>query len=129
MAGSLFGSFVTLYGRDEPYPRRARTLACVGLGLVAAVTAGGLVSTAIAEPAWREAVSAAVLAVVAAAATAARHAVRLGPPGGLIFAFAVGSCAHLPLTWPVLAQLVAVSLGSAALGWLFCLSGALVDTF
>ena len=112
-----------------PYLRRARTVACAGRGRLAAVAAGGLISTAIADPAWREAVSAVVLAAVAAVATAASNAVRLGPPGGLIFAFAVGSCAHLPLTWPALAQLIAVSLGSAALGWLFCLSGALVDVF
>ncbi|WP_461143009.1 FUSC family protein [Salinifilum aidingensis] len=129
MAGSLFGSFVTLHGRDEPYPRRARTLACVGLGLVASVAIGGLVSAAIADPVWREAVSAVALAAVAAAATAASNAVRLGPPGGLIFSFAVGACAHLPLTWPAFGQLVAVSLGSAVLGWSLCLSGALVDPF
>src|SRR5699024_8548430 len=109
MAGALFGGFVSLYGRGEPYPRRARTLAVVGIGLVAAVAAGGTVSAAITDPTARELVAALVLTAFATTATAASTATKLGPPGGLIFAFAVGACAHLPLTWASLGQLTLVA--------------------
>lgn len=129
MAGALFGGFVSLYGRGEPYLRRARTLAAIGAGLIAAVAAGGMVSAAVAAPGWREITASLVLAVFASVSTVASNATKLGPPGGLIFAFAVGACAHLPMTWGALSELVTIATASAVLGWLLSLAGALVDTF
>ncbi|WTW97043.1 FUSC family protein [Streptomycetaceae bacterium NBC_01309] len=118
-ATAAIGGYSVLYASREPYVRRARVLAAVGLGLAASYTAGSLA----AGHRW---VTALVIAVVAATATFMCGALRVGRPGGYMFTlvcamgtFATGGTSDIP-------QNVALLLVGCAGGWLISMSGRLV---
>jgi uncharacterized membrane protein YccC len=119
---ATFGAFAALYGRDEPYRRRAVLVAASALGLVASVAAGGLAALA-SSPAIFGVVA---VALVGAAATLLCTRYRTGPPAGLMFAFATAVCSALPTSAGDLPRNVGLAAGSAVVAWLIVMSGALV---
>lgn len=118
-ATAAIGGYAVLYASREPYARRARVLAAVGLGLAASYAAGSVV----AGNRW---VIAVVIAVVAATATFMCGALRVGRPGGYMFTlvcamgtFATGGRADIP-------ENVGLLLIGCAGAWLVSMSGWLV---
>ncbi|MBM2621448.1 FUSC family protein [Actinoplanes sp. LDG1-06] len=119
---ATFGAFTALYGRDEPYRRRARITAGAAAGLVAAVAVGTLAALA-PHPAVPAVVA---VALVGAVSTALSNRFRVGPPGGLMFTFATAVCSALPATWADLPRNVLLATATAAVSWLIVMSGRLV---
>ncbi|MEU4240185.1 FUSC family protein [Actinoplanes sp. NPDC026619] len=120
---ATFGAFTALYARDEPYQRRARVLTLAAAGLVACVFAG----TCAALAPDTEAVSTAAVAIVGGVATLLCGRFRVGPPGGLMFAFATAVTSAVPATTTDLWRHPLLCAGAAALAWLIAMAGVLVD--
>ncbi|WP_016906490.1 FUSC family protein [Streptomyces xiaopingdaonensis] len=116
------GSMCALYAHAQPYAARARTLAVVVLGMasglaVALLSASFLSSTA--------------LLVVGASALAAVQklvcdAVRIGPPGNLIFTFVSASAFFLPQELHQVPGHVGLTLLGGALAWVIGMAPGLV---
>ena len=121
-AVATFGAFTALYGRDEPYRRRAPIVAACGLGLIASVAAGSLAALA-PHP---EVAAIAAIALVGAAATLLCNRFRVGPPAGLMFGFATAVCSALPTAPGDVPRTVGLAAASAAVAWLIVMSGAVV---
>ncbi|MBL7258422.1 FUSC family protein [Paractinoplanes lichenicola] len=119
---ATFGAFTALYGRDEPYRRRALITAGAAAGLVLAVAAGTLAALA-PRPAV---VGVAAVALVGAAATVLGNRFRIGPPGGLMFAFATAVSSALPATAGSLPRNILLTAAAAAVAWLITMSGYLI---
>ncbi|GAA2361643.1 hypothetical protein GCM10009854_46300 [Saccharopolyspora halophila] len=117
---AALGAFTSLYCRVDPYPRRARLLLVVAVGLTASVAAGALTAAAGAGGLLKVI----TLTVVATAAKLLSDVLALGPPGGLMFVFAAGAAAYSPQTWSGLAQVVAITAASAGVSYLFSMTGA-----
>ncbi|MCF2530023.1 FUSC family protein [Yinghuangia soli] len=115
-ATAAIGGYAVLYASREPYRRRARVLAAVGLGLAAAYTAGALV----AGHRWFTAL---VIAVVAAAATFLCGALRVGRPGGYIFTLVCALGTFVPPDLGLLPTNLGWLLVGCAGGWLVSMSG------
>ncbi|GAB7037883.1 MULTISPECIES: FUSC family protein [Catenuloplanes] len=120
-ATAAFGSFTALYARDELYRPRARQLALVGLGLVAAVVAGTVAAM------LGGVAPILVVALVGGVATWLCTAYRVGPPAGLMFAFAAAVAGALPVTSHSIGRNAALAAGAAAWAWLVAMIGAVVD--
>ncbi|MDR7301446.1 FUSC family protein [Haloactinomyces albus] len=127
VAGAVFGALTSVYARSEPYRQQARTLAVVAVAMVLAVAMGDVIAVFAGGQMWHEPLALLATAVVGAVATAAGTAVRLGAPGGLIFAFATGACAHLALTHSDLGPHIAMTAISAAFAWAVSIAGAVVS--
>ncbi|WP_143235508.1 FUSC family protein [Paractinoplanes atraurantiacus] len=119
---ATFGAFTALYGRDEPYRRRAVIVAFSAAGLVASVVMGTLAALA-PHP---EIVGVAVIALIGGAATLLCNRYRVGPPAGLMFAFAAAVASALPATASSVPRNAALTAAAAAVAWLIVMSGALV---
>jgi uncharacterized membrane protein YccC len=120
-ATAAFGSFTALYARDELYRPRARQLALVALGLTAAVTAGTVAAL------LGGVVPVLVVALVGGVATWLCTAFRVGPPAGLMFAFAAAVAGTLPATAGTVGRNAALTAAAAAWAWLVAMAGAAVD--
>lgn len=125
VAGAVFGALTSVYSRNDPHRRQARTLAAVAVGMVLAVALGDLVAVLAGGASGHVPIALLATAVVGAAATLACTAVKTGAPGGLIFTFATGACAHLPLSAGDLPAHLGVTTASAALGWTVAYAGSL----
>ena len=119
-------ALTSVHRRSEPYRQQARTLAAVAVTMVVSVAIGDLIAVHGPSGPWQEALSLLATALVGAITTAAATAVKLGPPGGLIFAFATGACSHLPLSHADLPLHLLVTALSAALAWGVSIAGAVV---
>lgn len=120
---AALGALTSLYGRSSGYAWRARLMGLAGAALTAAVTLSAALSAAQAPVA----VQLAALAAVAVVATAAVGALRTGPPGATIVVFAAGAGgAAASGVADVAARGTAVAVG-AALAWVVCCSGAVLD--
>ncbi|GIM93401.1 hypothetical protein Ato02nite_051940 [Paractinoplanes toevensis] len=120
---ATFGAFTALYARDEPYRRRARVLTAAATGLIACVLAGTLTALT-PQP---EVFGTAAVAVTGGVATLLCGRFRVGPPGGLMFAFATAVTGAMPATSTDLWRHPLLCAGSAALAWLIAMAGVLVD--
>ncbi|POX57222.1 FUSC family protein [Streptomyces sp. Ru71] len=122
---AMLGSFTTTFGRNLPYPRRARVLAVVAVAMTACVGCGSALAAA-ARP-WEYGAGAAVVvtatAVVAGLAKYACDVTRLGGLGAvlLLFSFAVAASGR-PAPSDVLAQ-TAMAAAGAAVAWALALLG------
>lgn len=125
VAGAVFGALTSVYSRNDPHRRQMRTLAAVAVGMVLSVAIGDLVAVLAGGSNWHVPVALLATAVVGASATLACTAVKTGAPGGLIFAFAAGACAHLPLSAGDLPAHLGVTAASAALAWVVAYAGSL----
>ncbi|HEY0485336.1 MAG TPA: FUSC family protein [Mycobacteriales bacterium] len=113
------GAFAALYGRQEPYRRRAVLVGGVAVGLVAATVLGSVA----AGSAWTAALA---IAVVGAVSTWAAQSTALGPPGAYMLTLVAAVSTYLPLPAGGLwTRAGYVALG-AAFAWCVVMSGALV---
>lgn len=120
-AFASLGALTSLYGRYDPYRRRAALLATVGT-LMTATIAGFTLLAVAGAPAL---VTTAAAAAVAAGATAFCLLVRSGAPGATIVVFAAGAgLAGAPTLADVGPRTLAGAFG-ALLAWLVCMSGVL----
>ncbi|GAA2580746.1 hypothetical protein GCM10010435_67580 [Winogradskya consettensis] len=120
---ATFGSFAALYARDTHYRSRGRVVAAAGLGLVTAVTIGTLAALTPA-PAIPAVVA---VSLVGAAATWLCGVFRVGPPAGLMFAFATAVSAAVPATPADLARHAVLTAAAALIAWLIAMAGAAFD--
>ncbi|MEU2199564.1 FUSC family protein [Isoptericola sp. NPDC019482] len=121
-AFASLGALVILYGRYEPYRRRATLLA----GVAAVFVAAFLLTASLTAAGAPTLVVLAVVALVAGVATALCALVRTGPPGASIVVFAAAGGMVGPLTWSDVGERgVAFALG-AAVAWVVGMSGWLV---
>ncbi|RCW44518.1 fusaric acid resistance family protein [Halopolyspora algeriensis] len=127
VAGAVFGALTSVHARSEPYRQQARTLAVVAVSMVLAVAIGDVIAVFAEGSVWHEPLALLATAVVGAVTTAAGTAVHLGAPGGLIFAFATGACAHLSLATTDLGPHISVTAVSAAFAWAVSTAGAVVS--
>ncbi|TVT62958.1 FUSC family protein [Amycolatopsis rhizosphaerae] len=123
---AAFGGMTAVHARFEPHAIRARLLAWIGAGLTLCVALGSAAGAA----RWGPLPVVILVALVAAVAKLLTDAVDAGPPGGLMFVFAVATMSVLPGTWTgVAAQTGVAALGAAVAwatglaGWLFSRSG------
>ncbi|MDM7855979.1 FUSC family protein [Cellulomonas alba] len=119
---AALAALASLYGRWEPYRRRAGMLAVVAGCLVGAVAVSSLVA------AWgAPAVGTVALAAAVAAGTAALcTALRSGPPGATIVVFCVGAGLSGEPTLADIGARVAAAAVGAALAWVVCCAGWLL---
>lgn len=123
LAGTAaLGALTVLYGRFEPYRRRAVLLAAVG----ALFTAAYLLTASLAALGAPTVATFGAVAVVAAVATVGCLLARTGPPGATIVVFAAAGGAAGPLAWPDVGQRGAVFVAGVAVAWLVGMSGYLV---
>ncbi|WP_051798370.1 FUSC family protein [Catenuloplanes japonicus] len=127
-AAAACGSFTALYARDELYRPRALQLALVAAGLVAAVTAGTVAAL------LGGVAPIVVVALAGGIATWLCTAFRVGPPAGLMFAFAAAVSSALPADGGMLpvdggtvGRNAALTAAAAAWAWLVAMAGAAVD--
>lgn len=125
---AMLGAFTTTFGRNLPYPRRARVLALVAVAMTACVGCGSALA-AWARPGaggWGAAVVVTATAVVAGLAKLACDATRLSGLGAvlLLFSFAVAANGS-PTTADVLPQTGLAAAGAAA-AWVLGVSGWLL---
>ncbi|MFF3034337.1 FUSC family protein [Streptomyces rubiginosohelvolus] len=122
---TMLGSFITTFGRNLPYARRARVLAVVAVAMTACVGCGSALAV------WAQprdggagaAGTVVAMALVAAAAKFAGDAARLSGLGAvlLLFAFAVAAYGSTdPSDVPVQTALAATG---AAVAWLLAVLG------
>ncbi|SKC51998.1 FUSC family protein [Krasilnikoviella flava] len=121
-AFASLGALVILYGRYEPYRRRASLLAGVA-GVFVAAFALTASLTALGAP---TVVVLGVVALVAGLATALCALVRTGPPGASIVVFAAAGGMVGPLTWSGVAERGTAFAVGAVIAWLVGMSGYLV---
>ncbi|WP_346534371.1 FUSC family protein [Micromonospora sp. DPT] len=125
---TMLGAFITTFGRNLPYSRRARILASAGLAMTACVGCGAALAV-VARPQAGGTGAAVVVAATAAVAGLAKFtcdATRLGGLGAvlLLFAFAVAANGS-PTPTDVLLQ-TELALAGAATAWVLAMVGRYV---
>lgn len=116
---AAFGGMTAVHGRFEPYPVRARLLVAIGAGLVFCVALGSFASAA----GWGPVPVTVLVALVAATAKLLTDAIRSGPPGGLIFVFAVATTSVLQVSWSQAGLQIGVAAVAAVVAWLAAHAG------
>ncbi|MEV5705705.1 FUSC family protein [Actinoallomurus sp. NPDC052274] len=114
------GAMCALYAHGRPYAARARTLWWVVLGMLAS-TAVALLTSALTDSVV---VRVAVAALLAAAHKVVCDAVRIGPPGNLIFTFISASCAFVPQRLGDVPAHLGLGLLGGCVAWLVCMAPA-----
>ncbi|MBW8871320.1 MAG: FUSC family protein [Leifsonia sp.] len=118
-AYATFGAFTALYGRNEPYRVRVRTLSVAALALLASIGAGiGL--AVLGEPL---ALVALALVVIVGGGTLFVTVFQMVPPQALFFVFALLVCAAVPTPAADALPRLALAAASAAFAWLVTMSG------
>lgn len=121
-AYAAFGAMTALYGRNEPYSTRLRTVSVAG-ALMLAIIAFGLLLAVVQAPLW--VLTGGLLLVIVVSILVASTA-GLFPATAIFFVFGYAVVAQIPTAagdvWPRL--LVAVL--AAGFAWLLTLSGALL---
>ncbi|MFA3873454.1 FUSC family protein [Streptomyces sp. MMCC 100] len=125
---AMLGSFTTTFGRNLPYPRRARALAVVAVAMTACVGCGSALG-AWARP-WAggagDAVVVAATAVVAGLAKLACDATRLSGLGAVMLLFSFAVAANDPSTIADVLPQTALAAAGAVAAWALGISGWLV---
>ena len=114
-----FGAFTALYGRNEPYRLRIRSVTIAGTGMLTAIALGVGVAV-LGNPL---ALRAAVLVVLVAAGTVVAAAFQLLPAQPLFFVFALLVCSALPTPAAAALPRIALAASVAAFAWLLTMSG------
>ncbi|NDO91396.1 FUSC family protein, partial [Cellulosimicrobium cellulans] len=118
-AFASLGALTSLYGRYDPYRRRAALLATVGALMTATIAVFTLLAAA-GAPAL---VTTAAVALLAAGATALCLLLRTGPPGATIVVFAAGAGLAGAPALADLGPRALAGAGGALLAWLVCTAG------
>ena len=116
---AALGALTSLYGRFDPYRRRAALLAFVGTTMVGSILLTTAL-TAAGAPAW---VTLGVVALLAGAMTALCQLLRTGPPGATIVVFAAGAGLAGAPTFADLAPRGLAGLGGVVVAWVLCVAG------
>jgi uncharacterized membrane protein YccC len=112
---AALGSFVALYGADLPYRRRAWLLVLIAVALTVAMGLGTLVAGSVA-------LTCAVGAALAVAATLGALALRVGPPREYFVILTFLLATTLPVDASAAPSRAALVLGGAALAWLVAMA-------
>ncbi|MFF1572757.1 FUSC family protein [Leifsonia sp. NPDC058292] len=118
-AYATFGAFTALYGRNEPYRLRVRSLT-VGGGTVLVSIVLGTVVAALGEPFWLLVV---LLLIVVAGGTLIVTTFQLVPAQPLFFVFALLVCAAVPTPADEIAFRLGLAALTAVFAWLLTMSG------
>lgn len=86
----LFGAFAVMYGERRAYRVRAGVVLTAGLALLASCGAGALLGHTISGGLGASLLTVAMLTLIAVLAVYVIDALRLGPPGALLFVIACG---------------------------------------
>ncbi|GAA2046445.1 FUSC family protein [Agromyces tropicus] len=121
-AYAAFGAMTALFGRNEPYRLRLRTVTVAAVLLLASIGAGALLAVTAAS----DAVVGVVLGVLIVVGVLVVNVARLAPPTVLFFVFALLVCASAPTPSDELAPRLGVALASAGFAWLLSLSGSVL---
>lgn len=118
-AYATFGAFTALYGRNEPYRIRVRSVSIAAVAMLVSISLGVLVAVA-GEPLW---LVASLLVVIVVGGTLLATAFQLLPTQPLFFVFALLVCAAVPTTAADALPRIALAAAVAAFSWLLTLSG------
>ncbi|MFC7472095.1 hypothetical protein ACFQVA_38195 [Actinomadura keratinilytica] len=124
----MLGAFTTTFGRNLPYPRRARALALVALAMTACV-AGGSALAAWAQPREQTGGAAVVIAGTALVAGAAKFvcdATRLRGLGAVLLLFAFAVAANSTPAYADIPRYTVLTVLGAAAAWVLAVLGVLV---
>lgn len=121
-AYATFGAFTALYGRNEPYRLRVRSVTIAAIALLVSITFGVLVAAA-GEPLWLVTL---LLVLIVVAGTLLATAFQLLPAQPLFFVFALLVCAAIPTTPADVLPRVGLAAAVAVFAWLLTMSGWLV---
>lgn len=116
---AMFGSFCAVFGFNEPYRTRARTVGLAGFGILTAISMGVLLSATDAPIA---AVGAATL-IVLAVAVPANVVIGMIPAPPFFHIIALLVCTAIPVPESDILLRIAVAAGATVLAWLISLSG------
>ncbi|MFD6164057.1 FUSC family protein [Oerskovia sp. NPDC060287] len=119
---AALGALTSLYGRFDPYRRRAALLALVGATMIGSI----LLTTAITAAGAPAAVTLGVVALLAGGMTALCQLVRTGAPGATIVVFAAGAGLAGAPTFADLAPRGLAALLGVVVACVVCLAGFLV---
>ncbi|WP_085370212.1 FUSC family protein [Leifsonia sp. NCR5] len=118
-AYASFGAFTALYGRNEPYRIRIRSVSIAAVVLVATIALGTVVA-ALGEPL---ALLVPLLIVVVTLGTILAATFQLLPAQPLFFVFALLVCAAVPTPAHEIGLRIGLAALSAAFSWLLTMSG------
>jgi hypothetical protein len=121
-AYATFGAFTALYGRNEPYRLRLRSVSIAAIALLVSISLGVVVAVA-GEPLWLVTV---LLVFVVVAGTLLATAFQLLPTQPLFFVFALLVCAAVPTTSTDALPRIGLAAAAAAFSWVLTLSGWIV---
>lgn len=118
-AYAAFGAFTALYGRNEPYRTRVRTLTVAAAALLVSIGAGiGL--AVLGEPLALVAVA---LALIVGGGTLFVTVFQMVPPQALFFVFALLVCAAVPTPASEALPRLGLATAAAVFAWLLTMSG------
>jgi hypothetical protein len=116
---AALGALASLYGRFEPYRRRAVIVALLGVVLTGAFTVVAALTT-LDAPAL---LTLGAVALIAAGATVLCLLLRTGPPGGTIVVFAAAGGMAAGATWADVGERGLAVAAGATMAWLVAMSG------
>ncbi|MEU6578420.1 FUSC family protein [Streptomyces sp. NPDC046805] len=125
---AMLGSFTTTFGRNLPYPRRARVLAVVASAMTACVGCGSALA-AVARPhtgGTGAAVVVAATALVAGSAKFVCDATRLSGLGAVLLLFSFAVAANDTTTLADVLPQAGLAAAGAAVAWALAVAGRLV---
>lgn len=118
-AYATFGAFTALYGRNEPYRIRVRTLSVAAAALLLSIAAGtGL--AVVGEPLVLVVIA---LVLVVGGGTLFVTVFQMVPPQALFFVFALLVCAAVPTPAADALPRIGLAAATAAFAWLLTMSG------
>lgn len=112
---AALGSFVAVYGADQPYRRRARLLALIAVALTVAMGLGTLVAGSVL-------LTCAVGAALAVVSALGALALRIGPPREYFVILTFLLATTLPVDASAAPSRAGLVLGGAALAWLVAMA-------
>ena len=118
-AYATFGAFTALYGRNERYRLRIRSVTIAGAALLVCIAAGVVIAV-LGEPL---ALLVPVLLVIVAGGILLASTFQLFPPLPLFFVFALLVCAAVPTPVAEIPLRLAIAVAAAAFSWLLTMSG------
>lgn len=118
-AYATFGAFTALYGRNEPYRLRIRTITVAAIALLLSIAAGTALAV-LGEPLPLLVIA---LIVVVGGGTLFVTVFQIVPPQALFFVFALLVCAAVPTPAGEALARLGIAAASAVFAWLLTMSG------
>jgi hypothetical protein len=121
-AYASFGAMTALYGRNEPYRLRMRSVTVAGIALLISISLGVWLAV-VHEPLW---LAALLLVFIVSAGTVLATAFQLLPPQTLFFVFALLVCGAVPTPAKEALPRIGLAFVVAVFAWLLTMSGWLL---